>query len=181
MRFTHPELLCRYFAGIAEYTFQTQLGVADPALLDYVSHLLTRFVRSDEIYPIRNLSGKRLRGVAEMLAEAEERVGSARREVHRHIGDYTLFWTGVYPEAIQRLQSDSRADRLVDYCTEGKKAYRIASTIETEESEHDTTSSNAVLERLSEEFELVAYGLREVRRLWEDGEEGTPPSAFLIN
>ena len=94
------------FRGMAEYTFQTQLGVADPPLLDYVSHLLTRFVRSDEIYPIRNLSGKPLRGVAEMLAEAQERVGFARREVHRHIGDYTLFWTGIYPEAIHRLQAD---------------------------------------------------------------------------
>ena len=68
-----------------------------------------------------------------MLAEAQERVGIARREVHRHIGDYTLFWTGVYPEAIQRLQANSRRDQLVDYCQEGKKAYWIASTIDTDD------------------------------------------------
>ena len=85
---TNPTLLRRYFAGIAENTFQTQLGVADPALTDYISDLLTRFVRSDAIFRVRNLAGRPIREVAEMLFEAQQRVGDAQREVHRHIGDY---------------------------------------------------------------------------------------------
>jgi hypothetical protein len=178
MRSTHPKLLRRYFAGIAEHTFLTQLGVADPPLLDYVSDLLTRFIRSEAVYQLRSLSGKPLRAVAEMLAEAEERVGIARREVHRHIGDYTLFWTGVYPEAVDRLRTDAQQDQLVDYRAEGKKAYWIASTIDTDQAE---SAPGAVLERLSQQFELVAYGLREVRRQWETGDETEPPRPFLIN
>ncbi len=178
MRFKQPKLLYRYFSGMAEYTFQTQLGVADPPLLDYLSDLLARFIRSEEVYRMRSLSGKPLRSVAEMLAEARERVGEARREVHRHIGDYTLFWTGIYPEAVHRLQSRTWDDRQVNYSTEGKRAYWIASTIETDD---PRSAPGEVLERLSEQFELVAYGLREVRRQWEGGEDTTPPPTFLIN
>lgn len=178
MRPTHPAPLRGYFAGLAEFTFQTQLGVADPVLLDYVSDLLTRFVRTESLQPLRSLAGTPLRGVREMLLEAQRRVGAARREVHRHIGDYTLFWTGVYPEAVRRLQADTRQDQLVDYCAEGKKSYWIASTIAADEPD---TASGALLERLSRQFELVAYGLREVRRQWEDAADGDPPPPFLIN
>ncbi len=175
---TNPSVLRRYFAGLAECTFQTQLGVADPPLIDYISDLLTRFVRSDAIYRIRNLAGRPIREVAEMMVEAQERVGGAQREVHRHIGDFTLFWTGVYPEALRRMRGRSTSDHLVDFCTEGKRSYWIASTIETE---HPDKPSSDVLERLSQQFELCAYGLREVRRSWEhrDGEGPTQP--FLIN
>lgn len=173
-----PSVLRRYFAGLAECTFQTQLGVADPPLIDYISDLLTRFVRCEAIYRLRNLAGRPIREVAEMLEEAQERVGDAQREVHRHIGDYTLFWTGVYPEALRRLRGESRADHLVDYCSEGKRSYWIASKIETEQPDKP---SSAVLERLSQQFELCAYGLREVRRCWEQRDGEGPMRPFLIN
>jgi len=178
MRSTNAAALRQYFSGVAEFTFQTQIGVADPPLIDYISDLLTRFVRCEAIYRVRNLTGRPIREVAEMMVEAEERVGNARREVHRHIGDFTLFWTGVYPEAVRRLTADSQQDHLVNYCAEGKRSYLIASRIETDEPE---TASNDVLERLSQQFELCAYGLREVRRHWESPDERDPPPTFLIN
>ncbi len=177
MRATNPSVLRRYFAGIAEQTFQTQLGVVDPALTDYISDLLVRFVRSEAIFRIRNLAGRPIREVAEMVLEAQQRVGLAQREIHQHIGDYTLFWTGVYPEAVRRGSTGSPHDPLVDYQVEGKRAYWIASTIETDEPEE---ASGHVLERLSQQFELCAYGLREVRRAWEGREGEGPPHTFLI-
>lgn len=102
--------------------------------------------------------------VAEMIVEANERVGTARRQVHRHIGDFTLFWAGVYPEALRELRSSAKKDHFIDYCSQGKRAYRIASSIETSEPED---APSEILERLSREFEMCAYGLREVRREWE--------------
>jgi hypothetical protein len=156
--------LQRYFAGISEYVFQAQLGVVDPQLIEYVTDLLLRFVRVDAIHKVRNLTGRPLTEVAEMLAEANSRVGSARREVHRHIGDFTLFWTGVYPEALRELRSEQHRDHFIDYCAQGKRAYFIASTMEADER---TMPSCAILERLSHQFEMCAYGLREVRREWE--------------
>ena len=164
MKATQSSTLHRYFAGIAECVFQSQLGVVDPPMVDYVSRLLIRFVRSESIHKVRSLTGKPVTEVTEMLVEANARVGTARRSVHRHIGDFTLFWAGVYPEALREMQSPSKKDHVIDYCTQGKRAYLIASTIEAE-SENEAPAP--ILESLSQQFELCAYGLREIRREWE--------------
>lgn len=177
MHSTGPgELLRRYFSGLAEGVFETQLGVADPPLVDYISDLLVRFVRSDTIHRIRGLSGRPLLEVAEMMLEANCRIGPAKRDIHRHIGDFTLFWTGMYPEALREMCGTDRKDFFIDYCAQGKKAYMIASTISTE-SQQDAPAD--VLLRLSSQFEMCAYGLREVRREWEQG-DGDEPSRPLL-
>lgn len=179
MESREPRLLKRYFAGLAECTFQSRLGVADPPLIDYVTDLLVRFVRSDRIYRIRSLTGRPLTELVEMLLEAEQRIGEAKREVHRHIGDVALFWTGVYPEALSHLQGGGTKDHLIDYCQQGKRSYWIAGTMESAE---DDPASAALLQRLSQEFELCAFGLREVRRQWEEQRpEGDVPPTLLWN
>ena len=169
--------LRRFFSGLTEYAFETRLGMADPGLVDYIAELLDRFMRSDSIYGVRNPAGKRLDEVAAMVVEAEARVGDARRQVHRHIGDFTLFWTGVYPEALPHLQRPDRRDFFLDYSELGKRAYLIASRIPVEENPQE----NEILERLSHDFDVCRQGLRELRREWErrDGDsEDTPPLFF---
>jgi hypothetical protein len=168
--FAHGGVLGRFFSGLCENVFEGQLGLADPPLVDYLSGLMLRFARLDSVHRVRNLSGKPAVEVADMLSEAESRVGLARRDVHRHIGDVTLFWTGVYPESLPKLRAVEKKDFFVDYCNQGKRAYYIASTIQTDR-EEDTP--NEILQRLSFQFELCAYGLGEVRREWErrDDEE----------
>ena len=55
----------------------------------------------------------------------------------------------------------------------------IASLIDTAD---DGAPSAIVLQRLSDQFDLCAYGLREVRREWEDGnDESFGPGAILLN
>ena len=162
----------RFFCGLAENVFQTSLGVADPRLVDYISDMLCRFVRHDSLMRIRNSRGRRVDEVPQMVAEAEARLGMAKRAVHRHIGDFTLFWTGVYPEALKRLRSPERTDYFVDYCQQGKRAYMLASQIETDQ-EEDAPAE--LLQRLSHEFELCVYGLGEVRREWERRDDGSAP------
>lgn len=171
-----PVELLRFFSGLAEQTFEASLGVADPSLVDYIAQLLTRFIRCDAIVGPRSPLGRRMGGVTDMLLEAERRVGEARRAVHRHIGDYTLFWTGVFPEALGRLQAAHTADQFFDYSALGKRAYYIASTLRNEENSEESE----LLERLSVQFDLCQYGLRELRREWERrGDE--PQTPFLIN
>ncbi len=165
----HP--LRRLFAGLTEQTFQTTIGVADPSLVDYLSAMLTRFVHMDSLYRLRGLSGRRLEELAEMLAAAEAMPpgGKTRREFHRHIGDFALFWTGVYPEMLSRLRSQLCKDYFIDYCEQGKRSYYIASTFADEPYQAEAP----VLRRLSAEFELCAYGLNRVRKEWEGQQPGT--------
>lgn len=168
----------RYFAGIAENTFQSQLGVVDPPLVDYVTDLLIRSIRSDMVHRIRSVTGRPLMSIQEMVAEASERLGDARRDLHRHIGDFTLFWAGVYPEAL-RAGEATPADQFETYCSFGKRSYRIASSIEPAA---EDAPPAVVLERLSDRFDLCCYGLREVRRQWENGDDGEfGPGSILLN
>ncbi|MDR3635064.1 MAG: hypothetical protein P4L84_14765 [Isosphaeraceae bacterium] len=145
------------------------LGIGDPKLVGYVANLLACFVPSQTVWRLRDAEGRRLSEVAAMIAEAESAADDQRRrECHRHVGDYTLFWTGVYPEALGRLKSTLSADHLIDYQQQGKRSYYVASTLEDGD-------EAPVLRRLSCEFELCAFGLSRVRREWERLETEPPP------
>ncbi len=159
----HP--LRRLFAGLTEQTFIETVGLADPGVTDYLSALLSRFIHVDGIYRLRNATGRRLEEVADMVLEGEQlpAEGRTRREVHRHIGDFALFWTGLYPEALRRMRSALTKDHFIDYCEQGKRSYYIASTFDAEPYREEAP----VLRRLSERFELCAYGLNRVRHEWE--------------
>jgi len=157
---SHP--LHRMFRGLTESTFMTELGVGDPTLVDYVSNLLATFAPSRAHGRIRDKWGRPLLEVVEMLIEAESTDDEKRRaECHQHVGDFTLFWTGVYPEALRRPRGAESADRLIDYQIQGKRSYYLAGALRPDDEER------SVLLRLSEEFELCAYGLSQVRREWE--------------
>jgi hypothetical protein len=154
--------LDRFFRGFSEYIFHSRLGVTDTELVGYVGELLIRFTKTDSLTRMKTFTGRPALEVVGMLAEAQHRIGVARREVHRHIGDFTLFWTGLYPESLR--ERPDHVDQFSSYCHQGKRAYEIAAEIEPD-SEH--VAPSALLKRISDQFEMCAYGLREVRRQWE--------------
>lgn len=158
-----PESLRDMFAAFIEHAFQVDLGIADTRLTDYLTDMLLRFNRLEALFRFRGVLGRRLEEVAEMMIEADQRQGKPRREIYRHIGDFTLFWTGVYPEALSQLQGADRKDHLLDYLEQGKRSYYIASTYQ----DAPYRDEAPVLRRLSEEFELCSVGLRQVRKEWE--------------
>jgi hypothetical protein len=155
-------MLHRLFRGLTEYAFMTELGIGDPPLVGYVAELLATFVPSQAIWRLRDEHGRPLTEVAAMIAAAEAAADTVRRrECLRHVGDFTLFWTGVYPEALAKLRGRGSADALINYQEQGKRSYYLASTLSADDSE------GPVLRRLSDQFELCAFGLSCVRREWE--------------
>lgn len=166
----------RFFSGITEHIFQTRMGVADTELVDYVSHLLVRFSKTDAMHRIRHLNGQPATEVVSMLAEAQHRIGLARRHVHRHIGDFTLFWSGMYPEALRDADSHDGGDQFVNYCRFGKRAYGIASEIDDEQVDPPCS----LLKRLSDQFEMCTYAMREIRREWESDDGEGPKGPILL-
>jgi hypothetical protein len=168
---SHP--LHRLFRGLTEYAFMIELGIGDPRLVGYVAELLASFVPSQAVWRLRDATGAQLTQVTAMVAAAESaNDDTRRRECHRHVGDFTLFWTGVYPEALDRLRGRGSPDALIDYQRQGKRSYYLASTLSA-----GTDQAN-VLRRLSDQFELCAIGLSRVRREWEklDTDGPTPGS-----
>jgi hypothetical protein len=162
---SHP--LHRLFRGLTEYAFMTELGIGDPPLVGYVAELLASFVPAHALWRLRDPHGRPLTEVTAMVAEAEAADDAARRrECHRHVGDFTLFWTGVYPEALAKLRRSGSADALINYQEQGKRSYYLASTLSAGDSQR------FVLRRLSDQFELCAFGLSCVRRQWEKFQTG---------
>lgn len=172
----HP--LRRMFAGLAEHAFFSHLGVADPPLTDYLTSLLTRFLHYDAVYRLRNGAGQPITELTEMVIEAEQLPagGKTRREYYRHIGDFALFWTGLYPDAINRIRRRPCKDAMVSYTFQGKRGYLITSRLE--EAEHHDAEAD-LFRRLSDQFELCAVGLRAVRDEWEQSME-VPPGSGII-
>jgi hypothetical protein len=82
--------------------------------------------------------------------------------VHRHIGDYTLFMAGVFPEFLRRLKTSKvviSPDALLDYTQVGKRSYRIVAEFTYGPYEE----SAPLFRKLAENFELCVYGLGYVR------------------
>jgi len=162
---SHP--LHRLFKGLVENAFFAELGLCDPDLADYIADLLVKFAHVDMLYALRGADGRRLDRIADMLTTLSCGTDGVRGEdallVHRHIGDYTLFWSGLYPEHLQRRRRGlAYRDRLVDYVIQGKQSYAIASRLAD-----DTTSPpSSLLGRLAAEFDSCRQGLELVRRGW---------------
>jgi hypothetical protein len=164
----HP--LRRLFAGLVESTFYTELGICDPKLVDYLADLLVAFVHVDSLHALRAADGKCLDQIGLILAASLHGESSSdfphEFSIHRRIGDYALFWTGLYPERLRLTRRPTWSDGVREYVAQGKRSYAIASDLGGE----DSQPPSALLRRLSVEFESCVHGLGLVRKSWEHEE-----------
>ena len=84
----------------------------EAGLQAYLSEeILARFLHVDQLYRIRDARGRPLADVGEMLSEGEAPGITPELRalgVQRHIGDYTLFILGLFPESLERVRRDWR-------------------------------------------------------------------------
>lgn len=160
----HP--LRKLFAGLVEHVFMVDVGICDPALTDYVGALLADFVHVDRIYRLHAVDGEVIRDLSRMEAEADlgpDIPHTARqRLVNKYIGDFTLFWAGVYPEFL-RPRHQGGVDGLHRYLLQGKHSYGVASEL----TRPDDDPPRELLLHLSDQFEYCVHGLQLVRAGWE--------------
>ncbi len=158
--------LRKLFDGLVQQVFMVDLGICDLSLTDYLGDMLADFVHMDQIYRLRSIDGDVIREISRMEAEAslgaELTETRRRRLINKYIGDFTLFWTGVYPEHL-RARHQSGLDRLVPYLRQGKLSYEIASELTAPREQPPAE----VLQQLSEQFEYCVHGLHLVREGWE--------------
>jgi len=165
----HP--LCKLFGALAERAFTEKLGWPDFNVSEYVSKLLVDFTHTDQLYRIKNARDERVEAVVELLYESEvtREAGSVEREreVHRHIGDFTLFMAGLFPEYLKRIKTAGliyHKDFLVDYIKTGKRSYRIVAEFGAwADSGNEARASPPLFRKLSENFELCVVGLGYIR------------------
>jgi hypothetical protein len=143
--------------------YAEHLGVHDREVTSYIADLLTEFCVFENLYCILDAEGKPVKEVSQMLAAADPVLGTAssfdtERKVRKHIGDYALFSTGMYPEAVQRSRFAGDTSFL-EMVRTGKESYYIVSQFNLFEYQ----SEAPFFARLAEEFESYMYGLTKVR------------------
>lgn len=160
----HP--LRRLFGALTEKSFTEHLGWPDHNVTAYLSNLLVDFAHMDQLYKIKNSRNQPVDTVVDLLYESEVLLEAqsldCERDVHRHIGDFTLFMAGLFPEYLRRLKTAGliyHKDFLVDYVKTGKRSYGIVATIGRASADGDPP----LFQKLSENFELCVTGLGFVR------------------
>ena len=75
-----PDDIDRFFRGLTEHAFHARLGIVDPPLVDYVSLLLVRFIRNDQIRTLPHAGPAEIDDVAEMLSAVQQASTAAARD-----------------------------------------------------------------------------------------------------
>jgi hypothetical protein len=159
----HP--LRRFFTEMVARRFDADLRLPDPRLAAYVSGLLVDFTHVDSLYRVRDARGRRLEDVGEMLLESNPLLGAAsfdrERAVRKHVGDYVLFMTGLFPESLSGRQRfrQMRLDAFVDYVKAGKESYGVVAAFDQFEYREEAP----LFRRLTDNFELCVFGLNLVK------------------
>src|SRR6266571_3274904 len=160
---SHP--LQQLFQDLVGRHYAEEIGIRDPQIVAYVSHLLAEFCEADQLFKVQNASDRPLNDVGEMLLESDPVFGPApsfdrERQVRKHIGDYTLFFAGMFPESINHFRlRRQRLEDFVDWMKAGKESYYIVSKFDC----FEYTKVAPLFERLSDHFEQCVYGLNCVK------------------
>lgn len=165
---TDPKKLIRGYFAESVHDALSDVGLGgDSPTESYVVELLVEFLHRDRIYAIRDEAGRQVQSVTEMLAEGDMLLNAdsfaREREVHKHIGDFLLFWSGLFPEFLKTMVAPSGKDALLNCVKQGQRSYYVASTFN-----HQPYDAEApTLRRLSEQFVAYQHSLSLVRASFE--------------
>ena len=122
-------------AGISEHCYfyilvrrvLLRAGIEDRRVADYVAGMLATLVREEHVSPLHDAEGKPLRYVFELLAALQNADDRTRFYIQAHLGNHTLFVTGLFPRHILHRAERRGAPSLSYYEGMGRSSYRAAS------------------------------------------------------
>ena len=127
----HP--LEPFFQQAVRNSYEGKLGLNDPDVTGYVARLLCEFSQADKLYKVRDAMGHPIEELEAMLLAADPVNGTAEsfdaeRSLRKYIGDYALFVTGMYPEAmVPGKRRRGAHPSLGELIRAGKESYYIVS------------------------------------------------------
>lgn len=99
----------------------------DRQLIGYLVDLLRGFVRREDVYQLPAGGEEEYRYVFEMLEASLDSGEHETFRIYRHVGDYSLYLTGLFPEWLRRRHRYGRRPMDVDsYRSYGKAFYERA-------------------------------------------------------
>ena len=126
-------------------------GLSDRQVCDYVAALLERFSQTARMRSPANGAEGPIQYVSDMLIALRDASPQQSFLIRAHIGNYTLFITGIFPETVQSRSQRGGPD-VAFYEEMGRSSYKALAG-------HHVARSCA----LSEIYAQLADGFREVR------------------
>lgn len=153
-------------------------GIEDRVVADYVAEVLAEFARAEQSRCVVPGQPNVLDYFFEMLAALQTADDRTSFHIRVHIGNHSLFLSGVFHERI-RFRAESRGfPDLKYYEALGRSQYRAASDHRLAQ-RYDLTN---VLGTLSERFESARRALNEISdRLFALGDGGEALDRLLIS
>ena len=136
-----------------------QSQLTDREIHRYLSNLLVDFIHVDSLYKIRDDQGKRLEYIVDLLQKMDECSELDKKDIYKHVGDFSLFILGLFPESLSR---GKRCISLNYYADQGRRSYMILSEM------YDFQPTFVIFRKLSEQFESCVHTLNWVRNYISD-------------
>lgn len=158
-----------FFKEVVERNYD-EVGVRSSEVHAYVANLLAEFCEADTLFKIKNAEGRPLCDLGEMILESDPVFGPApcfdrERQVRKHIGDYALFFSGMFPQSLNKHRlRRMRMEALIDFVKAGKESYYIVSKFE----HFEYARVAPLFRKMSHEFEKLVYGLNQVKNELEE-------------
>jgi hypothetical protein len=164
-----------YFYILVRHVFRRS-DIQDRAVADYVAEVLAEFSRSERTQCVIPGQANPLNYFFEMLTALRTADDRTSFLIRVHIGNHSLFLSGVFPERI-RFRAEARGfPDLKYYEALGRSHYRMAS-------DHQLAKRYAVakiLDTLSERFETTRRALNDIAdRLFSLGDTNYPLENLL--
>jgi hypothetical protein len=138
-----------------------QLNLHDPETIQYITNLLTEFVQIENMYWIKDASGRQVQYLFDLLTQASSAMSpTLRRDYYRHVGDLTLFNLGLFPESLNYGHRTVSPDY---YAEAGRRSYTIVAEMDS-----TSTRTPTVYRKLSAQFEQCVVGLNWVKAYIHD-------------
>lgn len=157
---THP--LRNMMLRLVRESARTHVGEVDEDAETYVASVVMRFAHADA--SILQQRDREVEDLFEMLAAGDIRLAAEsfddERRAHKHIGDYLLFWEGIYPEHLRQMRKQGRAAGFINPVVQGRSSYYVVSTFRFGKYAREAD----LFERLSERFVNYLRALRSLRR-----------------
>ena len=146
-----------YFYILVRHVFRRS-GIHDRPVADYVAEVLTEFARAERARCVVPGQANPLDYFFEMLSALQSADDRTSFYLRAHIGDYSLFLSGVFPDRI-RFRAEARGFPDVKYYDAlGRTHYRAASDHRLAQRYELSTIFNI----LSERFETTRLALNDI-------------------
>ena len=164
--------------------------MGDQVVIEYVADVLTIFARTDQLYRVHASTGQHLKSIGDAVAEQTDHAEHItptksvqhayhdgpssllrERELLKHVGDYTLFMTGLFRAYVEKLGV------MDSYLKEGRHSYAQVSELDVKL----YRTGFVLFQELSNNFEYYSGALDYMRKAHFGPSQGHDPFGQFLS